>query len=339
MASEEARATASVTPRSSTRSHNNNVAKVSAKSSSSSSTTTTPKQQERAKLNCDRLALWAASLEMWCHQILAVRQVYPKETFCSVEFLSATAHFQANRHPGVISYIAEAIQVAVPALLVDGVANELSLVILHHHQDRNNNNNSNNIQLEPPRQVEKYTLNFSESTARHVPRESSSAASSIKKTNLCLEDLEREMLDLVLSVHTLGQKTTTAIGSTTKANNHNDNTTFKIMLHIPTSKNHQEHPPRAMSGSELNKALSDGRWYFPSVATRQQQQQPEQHDDHPPPERAKERHRPIHDMNLPTGRVHFSMSCFPSEQTKKSPRAKHKVSFAEKMPLLEEKLD
>jgi hypothetical protein len=92
MASEEGISAASVT-RSSTRNNSNNnniVAKVSAKSSSSS-TTTTPKQQERAKLNNARLALWAASLEMWCHQILAVQQVYPKETFCLVEFLSATA--------------------------------------------------------------------------------------------------------------------------------------------------------------------------------------------------------------------------------------------------------
>jgi hypothetical protein len=334
MASEEGISAASVT-RSSTRNNNNHtVAKVSAESSSSS-TTTTPKQQERAKLNNARLALWAASLEMWCHQILAVRQVYPKETFCSVEFLSATAYLQANRHPGVISYIAEAIQVAVPALLVDGVANELSLVILHHHQDRNNNNDN---QLEQPRQLEKYRLSFSEITPLKVPRESSSSSSSAAaaaasiKTNLCLEDLEREMMDLVLSVHTLGQKS--AIGST-KANHHNDNTTFKIMLHVPTSMN-QDKPRRAMACSKLKKALSDGRWYFPSVARQKQQQQ---HDNHSPPAQAKERLRPIHDMNLPTGRVHFSMSCFASEQPKKRPRAKRKVSFAEKTPLLEEILD
>jgi hypothetical protein len=92
-------------------------------------------------------------------------------------------------------YIAEAIQVAVPALLVDGVANELSLVIFHHHQDRNNNNDN---QLEQPRQLKKYTLSFSEITPLKGPRESSSSASSSSaaaasiKTSLCLEDLEKK---------------------------------------------------------------------------------------------------------------------------------------------------
>ena len=72
-------------------------------------------------------ALLSAALETWCHQILYARQVYPRETFAATRFLGIACF--ANRHPGVVSYISDTIQVAVPAFL-SGSVNEVSLIIM-----------------------------------------------------------------------------------------------------------------------------------------------------------------------------------------------------------------
>jgi hypothetical protein len=112
-------------------------------------------------------SLWCAALEIFCHQVLFVRRVYPKETFCSTRFLGVQC--KANRHPGVVDYISETIRVIVPALF-DGASNEISLVIFDQ---------ANNVQHE------KYSLCLSQ-----IPKASD-------------EEHEREMRDLILSVYTL----------------------------------------------------------------------------------------------------------------------------------------
>mmetsp|Transcript_20887 Transcript_20887/g.45305 ORF Transcript_20887/g.45305 Transcript_20887/m.45305 type:complete len:291 (-) Transcript_20887:166-1038(-) len=72
----------------------------------------------------------AAALEVWAHQLLYQRCVYPVEAFASTgsSFQGITS-CQACRHPPVVSYISETVQVAVPSFL-DGVATELALRIV-----------------------------------------------------------------------------------------------------------------------------------------------------------------------------------------------------------------
>lgn len=72
-------------------------------------------------------ALLSSTLETWCHQVLYARQVYPRDTFTPTRFLGIACF--ANRHPGVVSYISDTIQVAVPAFL-SGSVNEVSLVVM-----------------------------------------------------------------------------------------------------------------------------------------------------------------------------------------------------------------
>lgn len=58
--------------------------------------------------------LWKDTLEIFIHQILYRRRVYPGDTFCSTRYIGAQC--KINRHPGVAAYIREALQVIVPAI-------------------------------------------------------------------------------------------------------------------------------------------------------------------------------------------------------------------------------
>jgi len=57
-----------------------------------------------------------AALETWCHQLLYIRRIYPSDSFANSYFLGVRC--KVNRHPGVVNYISQAVQVAVPALLL-----------------------------------------------------------------------------------------------------------------------------------------------------------------------------------------------------------------------------
>jgi hypothetical protein len=149
---------------------------------------------------------------MWLHQVLYVRRVYPKDTFCPTRFLSVQC--KAHRHPGVVSYISEAVRVAVPALL-DGVANEICLVIVA---------GQNQVT------VEKYCLIFSKQS---------------NQINLSsMTDLERQVRDLVLSVHTLEGQTPFPPAI--------PDLLFKVKMYIPAENK---------NCSELNQAMTQGSWF------------------------------------------------------------------------------
>jgi hypothetical protein len=121
--------------------------------------------------NSDIESLWSAALEMFFHQLLYARRLYPKETFTSARFLGAQC--KVNRHQDVVSYISEAVEVAIPALF-DGVCNEVSLEIFDY----------GNSSLR-----EKYVLRLSKKPS---------------KTNYdCIPTIEREMQYLILSVYSL----------------------------------------------------------------------------------------------------------------------------------------
>lgn len=67
-----------------------------------------------------------AGLETWAHQFLHVRRVYPKATFGHVRFSGIQCY--VNRHPDVVQYIRETVQLAVPAIL-QGCVDQVSLIV------------------------------------------------------------------------------------------------------------------------------------------------------------------------------------------------------------------
>jgi hypothetical protein len=117
----------------------------------------------------DYHSLWCAALEMFCHQVLYIRRIYPQDTFCHTRFLGVQC--RANRHPGVVDYISETVRLVVSAIL-KGDSDEVSLVLFD--------------QADTMVQHEKYSLNFG-----RTPTQSS------------ILELEREIRDLILSVRTL----------------------------------------------------------------------------------------------------------------------------------------
>lgn len=64
----------------------------------------------------------AGLLEVWAHQLLYQRRVYPRKVFGPGRFLGVRV--QNCRHPQVVSYIQKAVKVAVPAL-TNGVADQI----------------------------------------------------------------------------------------------------------------------------------------------------------------------------------------------------------------------
>lgn len=118
----------------------------------------------------DVQSLWSAALELFFHQILFTRRLYPKETFTSARFLGAQC--RVNRHPDVVSYISEAVNVVVPAIF-DGVCNEVSLEIFESQGNSSKR--------------ERFFLELSK-----LPSEKDSVA-----------DIERDMQYLILSVNSL----------------------------------------------------------------------------------------------------------------------------------------
>lgn len=66
-------------------------------------------------------------METWCHEILYLRQVYPRDTFAPTKFLGVSCH--ACRHAGVVCYITTTLGVIVPSIL-SGSVTHVSLVLM-----------------------------------------------------------------------------------------------------------------------------------------------------------------------------------------------------------------
>lgn len=166
--------------------------------------------------------LLAATLETWAHQVLYARHVYPRSSFgASSSFLGVRC--QACRHPPVVAYIRDTVQVAVPALR-DGVANELELAIVDVFEGK-----------EVEREL--YRLRFT-NVAKSIV--TSTATSSGRDLDLDTE--ERALRSLVQQVQALRFEESTPP----------DTTSFRLTLHVPT--------PDDSSRSLLTQGLSNGTW-------------------------------------------------------------------------------
>lgn len=61
--------------------------------------------------------LWKTGLEVFIHQLLYRRGIYPPDTFCSTRFVGVDC--KINNNPGVLFYIADALKEIIPLLFGD----------------------------------------------------------------------------------------------------------------------------------------------------------------------------------------------------------------------------
>ena len=247
-----------------------------------------------ANANSEEDLLWAATLEAWCHNILYTRRVYPRDSFTSLKFLGISHQCHANRHPGVVSYIRDAVAVAIPALR-QGIANEICLAI------------QNGPDSTP---IEKYCLSFDKNEKNNNP---------FGTTSIDIQELERESRQLILSVLAMEGK------SPLPPRPH---LTFQILLHVPEESNDCEELNQALLKGEW----FCQRATLPSTTTTTNENttfsssssssSPSQHPPPPhltpqvvPPRRSEERRRIIEDMRLSSGTVHFTLCVFDKEKT------------------------
>jgi hypothetical protein len=190
-------------------------------------------------------ALWCSTLEMFCHQVLYVRRLYPKESFCTTRFLGVQCY--ANRHPQVVGYITETVKMAATSLL-EGTSSEMAIIIFD--------------QITQCRH-EKYTLSFAK-----TPLPTTTSSSSLHE-----RERERDARDFILSVLTL---------EGVSAPNWDSSVTFRIELFLPkemisaTSQLNQDlsdgkwfcHDRRSTSRADecrrpvFHMSTSTGKFYF-----------------------------------------------------------------------------
>ena len=137
-------------------------------------------------------ALWSQTVEIFFHQILYCRRLYPKESFSQSRFLGV--HCKVNRNQEVVAYISEAVNVVVAALF-DCVSNEVSIELLQGQGEK----------------CEKYYLELN-----LEPYKAESLA-----------DVERDMKNLILGVYSLEKDSTGGGGG-----DWDSSATFKISLFL-----------------------------------------------------------------------------------------------------------
>eukprot|EP00536_Pseudo-nitzschia_multiseries_P011404 jgi/Psemu1/28814/gm1.28814_g len=212
------------------------------------------------------LALWKTGLEIFIHQLLYRRRVYPEDTFSPVRFVGAEC--KINRNPDVLIYIAEALKVIIP-MIFSGV-NERNVNETSGHNDRHQ---SKEILVEiydgeEGTTYEQYSLSFLSGSPADESIDITSAvfcasfslASSLKNqsgdlADLIIGEVEKDLRDLVCSTGKL---------EGLQSGDWDDLVSFKILLLMnPTTNNDDggNHDTRnAEQSTELDKALNDAKW-------------------------------------------------------------------------------
>jgi isopenicillin N synthase-like dioxygenase len=131
-------------------------------------------QVEGAEADREELmtTLWKGALEVFVHQLLYIRKVYPRDAFCASRFLGVQCH--VCRHPRMVSYVNEALQVVVTELLLKGSCNEFVVEIYDQVNMMS---------------YEEYYISFVSHTVTVAP----------------IEDVEKDLRDLICSVGTVGR--------------------------------------------------------------------------------------------------------------------------------------
>ncbi|KAL3915496.1 MAG: hypothetical protein SGILL_005627, partial [Bacillariaceae sp.] len=172
------------------------------------------------------LAAWKAALEVFVHELLYTRKVYPRDSFCKSRFLGVQCHL--CRHPAVVSYISDALEVVVPSLISDSDSQELVLEIYDQ------------TELET---FEEFYISFS-------PHAKMKNGKVIDSSSHRLEEVEQELRDLICSVGRVSRCAPTRWP---------DTVSFKLVLQEIKGISISNH--KSPSSSGLKKAMEEGKWY------------------------------------------------------------------------------
>ncbi len=204
--------------------------------------------------------LWKTGLEVFIHQLLYRRGVYPRDTFCSTRFVGVDC--KINNNPGVLVYVADALKEIMSLMFGDeGVDQKNSPMrcrlreILIEVYDQ-----STDITHE------KFSLFFSSPNDRAgsieqdvmmaglgslFPNSISYSGRKAGLSDYVIGEVERDLRDLVCSTGKL-EKTQSLVW--------NDSVSFKIILKL-NQRTHDE------SITPLHGGLDDRKWSKTSPAT------------------------------------------------------------------------
>ena len=215
--------------------------------------------------------LLGGTLESTLHELLYVRRIYPRDSFATNRFLGVSCH--ANRHPAVVDYIYNFLEVAVPALCC-GTADELALVVLDS----------------PPGKaetiLERFVFSFDTADMNGKIRAAMEARGDpdtrISGLVRFLEPRLRDLLLQVVSMNGMDIRRPSMSGGGGRARaaaelDAGANLTFKLALRIASGKKERddgaEHGGREEEMempspcSELNEAMKDAKWFQSEPST------------------------------------------------------------------------
>lgn len=214
-------------------------------------------------------SLLGGTLEASIHELLYVRRIYPRDSFAPNRFLGVSCH--ASRHPAIVDYIYNFLEVAVPALCA-GTADELALVVLDSPPGK------------PETIMERFVFSFDTadmtSKMRAVMEARGDPESRISDLVRFLEPRLRELLLQVVSMNGMDVRRPSTSGRNGSARVGADvdpgaNMTFKLALRVaPGNEAHgdgddddDEHVEIPTPCAELNEAIKEAKWFQSEPST------------------------------------------------------------------------
>ena len=195
----------------------------------------TPRHEEGAaddELQSTVRELWKTGLEVFVHQLLYHRGIYPRDTFCSTRFVGVEC--KINNNPGVLQYVSDALKEAVPLIFhKNGSSCRLREILIEIYDQTNEIVH------------EEFSLSFgTESDFPSLLRNHSFPSSEDVSENV-VGQVERDLRDLVRSTGKLERPQSLVW---------DDSISFKIVLGFYDAKNPSETPTPTQSG------LNGSKW-------------------------------------------------------------------------------
>lgn len=182
-------------------------------------------------------------LEVLTHEIIYTRSLYPHDAFSPTRHYGVACH--ACRHPDVVDYIFETLQVAVSGI-VSGLIDGLYLIFYDAETDILLERYALEFQLDE-------TVKIVESQSAHGDAQDVNEREELEKK---IQELERSLRDVLLKVVSLNG---TDLGRKRGQGNFSASTTFKLCLHTVEASS----PVNAPNGQcpELDEAMREGKWF------------------------------------------------------------------------------
>jgi hypothetical protein len=209
-------------------------------------------EQEEEKIRKERedqqlrLSLWKGALEIFIHQVLYVRRIYPKDSFCSTRFLGVQCH--ACRHPKVVSYIGNSLKVSIPAIVSEGSTTEMVVDI--YDQVKMHTYERYSLTFKTKKEKKKL-LQDQQQQQQQSSEDNDQSTDFLLSTSYDIHEVESELRDLICSVGSLARK---------PAPYWPNSVSFKILL-LPKGGS----DTKAMT--VIGNALAEAKWYKSNTNT------------------------------------------------------------------------